>query len=679
MKAIILAGGFGTRLKSILGDIPKHMIMIAGKPFLEYQIMFLKKQGINEIILAVHHMSNKIKSYFGNGSRLGVDIIYSEEETPLGTGGAIKNAQRYIDDTFLVLNGDSYSQIDIQKFLEFHRSKNSISTISIMKTNDSENYGNIILDGSKITDFSEKKESTGGFANSGVYILEPSIFKYIEHNKNISLEKEIFPNLAKAGLMQGYFYNGYFMDIGRPETYNQFKKDVIDTLFLSERNKIREAIQRISESRIDVILVVDENKKFLGILNDQLIKEFILKGGNVDDNVGMAIRKDHVTAKINDDPKKISDILISGINPLPILDDNGRVNTIEFLEEKIKAENFPIVRGKAPLRISFAGGGTDIPYFFDKYGGAVVSATIDKYCYATIVKRADKKIIIDSDITPELDVLVESIDTLKYDGKFDIIKAVINITRPDFGFELYLHNDIPPGRGLGSSASFAVLIVSLLNQLMDSRYNDYKIAEIAHRAEREELKIKGGWQDQFAAVSGGFIFIEFGAEKTIVYPLRLKEEIINELQSHLLLCYVGKSHSSTEIHQVQENSFIANEESVTLNLNNLKKMAIEVRDYLLTGHLEEFGRLFHNSWEIKKRLASSNTNEDIERLYKIGLKNGAYGGRLLGAGNGGYLLFFHQPKKRNQLKKSLESEGGEVTSFNFEFNGTKIWQVKEKF
>ena len=680
MKALILVGGFGIRLRKIVFDRPKSMIPIAGIPFLEHQMRLLKGQGIKEIVLCVSYMSDMIKSYFGDGRKIGINITYSEEEIPMGTAGAIKRAEKYVDETFLVLNGDSYSHIDINKFLAFHHAKKSKFTISLTKASNQLDYGEVKTEDDKITGFVEMGLTSQGVINSGVYMFEPDIFDYIPKDQNVSLENQIFPKLIKEGLLYGYFYDGYFIDIGKPETYEQFKLDILNSIILKEKDEIREALKKIDNTGIKLVIVADENRKLIGTVTDKDITRFLVRGGSLNESLIKIANKEAITASHLSTKEEIAKLFEVGIDHIPILDDEGFIKDVEFYhEETIKTKSFPILRGRAPLRISFAGGGTDIPYFFDKYGGAVVSATIDKYCYATIVKRADKKIIIDSDITPELDVLVESIDTLKYDGKFDIIKAVINITRPDFGFELYLHNDIPPGRGLGSSASFAVLIVSLLNQLMDSRYNDYKIAEIAHRAEREELKIKGGWQDQFAAVSGGFIFIEFGAEKTIVYPLRLKEEIINELQSHLLLCYVGKSHSSTEIHQVQENSFIANEESVTLNLNNLKKMAIEVRDYLLTGHLEEFGRLFHNSWEIKKRLASSNTNEDIERLYKIGLKNGAYGGRLLGAGNGGYLLFFHQPKKRNQLKKSLESEGGEVTSFNFEFNGTKIWQVKEKF
>src|SRR3989338_1933603 len=145
MKALIRVGGFGTRLKSVSGDVPKPMVPIAGKPFLEHQINFLKDQGVNEIILAVHHMSNKIKSYFGSGLRWNVDITYSEEDIPLGTAGAIKNAQKYINDTFIVLNGDSFSNINIKEMIEFHKIKKGIGSISLISNQNPDQYGSVVL------------------------------------------------------------------------------------------------------------------------------------------------------------------------------------------------------------------------------------------------------------------------------------------------------------------------------------------------------------------------------------------------------------------------------------------------------------------------------------------------------------------------------------------------------
>ena len=168
--------------------------------------------------------------------------------------------------------------------------------------------------------------------------------------------------------------------------------------------------------------------------------------------------------------------------------------------------------------------------------------------------------------------------------------------------------------------------------------------------------------------------MEFGKDKTIIYPLRLKEDTINELNSSLILCYTGKSHYSGKIHEKQEKYFLENEEKVAKRLDNLKNLAEKVKDCLLKNNLGEIGGLLHNSWQDKRKLVKCMSNNKIDELYGVGMKNGANGGKLLGAGGGGYLLFSHSPKKRNQLVQALENNGGEIMNFNFEFNGTKTWK-----
>ncbi len=454
---------------------------------------------------------------------------------------------------------------------------------------------------------------------------------------------------------------------------------MLQTILLQPHHLLSDAMQKISASGINLVLVTDEQRKLLGVINEKIAREFLLKGGHIQDSIDRVMIRDPVTARNSDSQNKISELLLSGINHLPILDDLGRVVDVEFRAEKIRDESYPIVRGKAPLRISFAGGGTDKQHFFEKHGGVVINATVDKYCYATMIKRADSKIIIDSDVGEGIEVIADSRKDLAYDGKCDLIKAIVNIMKPPFGFELYLHNDVPPGRGLGSSATLSVLVINLLSYLQDIHYDDYKIAEIAYRTEREQLNIKGGWQDQYAAVTGGFNFMEFNGDKTIIYPLRLKPDVVNELNQHLLLCYVGKGHHSGDIHKNQEKTFSQNEEMMVEHLQSLKKIAIEIKDCLLTYQIEKIGSLLYKSWENKRKLDSSISDPFIDHLYEIGLKNGAYGGKLLGAGGGGYILFFYTPRKRNQLVKALEKGGGEIMNFHFEFEGTKVWPVKQKF
>jgi len=675
MKALILAGGFGTRLKDEVKNVPKPMASILGKRFLEYQINSLMQYDVKDIILAVHYMANKIKSYFGNGSRFGVKITYSEEKTPLGTAGAIKNAEKFIDGSFLVLNGDSYSDMDLRRFLEFHKANGSGCTIGLIKSKNPLHYGNVIMDGSRIKRFSEKENlSEERLVNMGAYLFEPAVLDFIEPNKKVSLEEEIFPRLSEKGRLYGYAHEGYFIDIGRPETYRQFKKDMLETLvFMNEGSEVKEASHNIDKSGIDLILVNDDERRFSGVLNRKHINRYLTDVGGKNDALKNAMipARDAKVGKTTDSEEKINEILLNEINNfLPIIDKEERVVDVRSREEEIKEEAYPIIMGKAPLRISFAGGGTDVTHFFERYGGVIISCTIDKHCHATIEKRADSNIVLSNPDMIKDEVIIDSYKDIRYDGKFDLIKSAIKVVKPEFGFNLEMRNDIPPGRGLGSSASLAVLVIKLLCELQGKKYDDYAIAELAYKAEREELGIRGGWQDFYAGLMGGFNFMEFEKDRKIAHPLRVNDDIRYKLNEHLLLCYVGKEHSSGELHKKQEESFLEREEQVSSNLNELKRIAIDIKDCLLTGKIRRIGELLHKSWENKRKVDKNISSPRIDQLYETGLDNGALGGKLLGAGGGGYLLFFHSPERRSELTNALKQAGGEILDFNFESEGT---------
>jgi len=230
MKAVILAGGLGKRLRNVVRDKPKSMAPVLEKPFLQYQIEQLKKYNIIEIVLCVGYLANEIKSYFNEGSKFGVNIGYAVEKKPLGTAGALKNARNYLgDEAFLVLNGDSYSDIDFFDFLQFHTKKRGKGTILLTRVRQTEDYGLVAMDGhNRITEFFEKPEKTlsGSIINAGIYLLEPQVLNYIPEGRQISLEKEIFPLFLKKNIsLFGYLTSDYFIDIGTPQKYAQIQKD----------------------------------------------------------------------------------------------------------------------------------------------------------------------------------------------------------------------------------------------------------------------------------------------------------------------------------------------------------------------------------------------------------------------------------------------------------------------
>jgi len=231
MKAVILAGGLGKRLKKVVKDRPKSMASVLGRPFLEYQIEQLERYNIIEIVLCLGYLAYQIKSYFKDGTKFGVNIKYTVEKKPLGTAGALKNAGNHLEnEAFLVLNGDSYSELDIDKFIQFHKKKQGRGTILLTRVGQVQDYGLVKMDENKrITRFLEKPEKTlsSSIVNAGIYLLEPEVLDYIPEGKRTSLEREIFPYLLEKNLpLFGYLTSDYFIDIGTPQKYAQIQEDM---------------------------------------------------------------------------------------------------------------------------------------------------------------------------------------------------------------------------------------------------------------------------------------------------------------------------------------------------------------------------------------------------------------------------------------------------------------------
>lgn len=350
------------------------------------------------------------------------------------------------------------------------------------------------------------------------------------------------------------------------------------------------------------------------------------------------------------------------------------------------------IRSKAPLRISFCGGGTDVPPFPEKYGGMVLSTTINKYAYATLIQTEEPETTVES-IDYDIIAKYQREADLKYNGELDLVKAVLrNISSIDnssesqeretdfadignLGVNLLLHSDAPPGSGLGSSSTMAVALVGVFKHWLRHPLTDYELAELAYKLERIELKIEGGLQDQYAAVFGGFNFIEFRKDATIVNQLQINREILNELEYHLLLCYTGETRLSANIIKDQKSSVVQENADVLNALRETKSLTLEMKNALLRGQLLKFGELLHQTWEHKKQFSKSITSSHIDKLYEVARQNGAIGGKILGAGGGGYLLIFCEFKNKHRIARELEKLGGQIVRFSFEPHGLQTWEV----
>ncbi len=333
------------------------------------------------------------------------------------------------------------------------------------------------------------------------------------------------------------------------------------------------------------------------------------------------------------------------------------------------------LRSRAPIRIDFAGGWTDVSPFRDRETGAVVNATINRYTYVTLVPRRDKSIRI---ISADFDTFIEVKDfkKLEYDGNLDLVKAAIKRLGVKIGMNLYVRCDAPPGSGTGSSASISVALIGLLNCLQDDRLSPHEIAELAHRLEIEELGIAGGKQDQYASVLGGFTFLQFNGSSVSNSVLRLSPDTIRELEKRLILCYTGKSRLSGNIIKRVMGSYRKKEKKVTSALYRIRDIAVEMKSALMMGNLNTFPRLMDENWSCQKQLDPTVTNDQIESLFKIAYKAGANGGKALGAGGGGCLLFYCKDNTEHMVRKALQDAGTQIIDFNFDFDGLQTWYAK---
>ncbi|GAB4316606.1 MAG: GHMP kinase [Candidatus Sumerlaeia bacterium] len=336
-----------------------------------------------------------------------------------------------------------------------------------------------------------------------------------------------------------------------------------------------------------------------------------------------------------------------------------------------------IIRSRAPIRVDFAGGWTDVPPFSAEVGGAVLNATINRYTYATLVPRPDDHITITSG---DFDTFVEVSDfrRMEYDGNLDIVKAAFRILGIEQGMDLYVRCDAPPGSGTGSSASISVALIGLLNAVQDRKLAPHEVAQLARRLELEELRIAGGKQDQYAAALGGFNFLEFLDPMVSNSTLKVPAPTMAEMEKHCVMIYTGKSRLSGNIIETVMGAYKRGEKTTTAALHRLKEIAHEMKTALMRCDIERVARLMLENWENQKRLDASTTNGQIDRLFEIALSNGAIGGKALGAGGGGCLLFIAEPNKEHILRKALKAEGVQFIDFNFEQQGLQTWEVNQQ-
>jgi D-glycero-alpha-D-manno-heptose-7-phosphate kinase len=328
---------------------------------------------------------------------------------------------------------------------------------------------------------------------------------------------------------------------------------------------------------------------------------------------------------------------------------------------------------RSPVRISFGGGGTDLPAYYQTYGGAVLSSAINKYFYTILGSRSDQSIqIISSDLR-----LCESWREFKalelQDGGLEIPVAVLKDLNQEMCVDLFLASEIPPGTGLGSSASVCVNVLKTLTSYLHMPLSKVELAERAFHIARDVLGHHVGKQDEYAASFGGLNFMEFLPDgSSQVQAIDPGAAVMTELQNNLMLFFTGAAHHSWNILAEQEKSTQQQNRKSLQALHEIKELAFRMRDALKAGDLASFAAMLNEGWHAKKRVSSSISNARIDAFYEIAVRNGALGGKITGAGGGGFLLLFCEPPHQGRVRQALTSAGLKEMTFTFDFQGAQV-------
>jgi D-glycero-alpha-D-manno-heptose-7-phosphate kinase len=451
----------------------------------------------------------------------------------------------------------------------------------------------------------------------------------------------------------------------------------LNIFLISEKASLRDALLQISVNKHGVIMTTNDMGAVVGLASDGDIRNKLINGATLNDTIGSCANTDFIWADQATPREILLKQLDHKIRVIPVLDNVKRLSGIVSRDRlPVLAEEPIYARARSPVRISFGGGGSDLTHYFAGEDGAVINTTISLYSHATLRMRDDEQIVIRSRDLGESLYAQDLQHALSQPGKFGLLQSLLKAVHPDFGFELYLHSDFPMNSGLGGSAVVSAAVLGCFNQFRRDQWDLHELAELAFQAERLYLGVAGGWQDQYATVFGGFNFMEFRMDQNIVHPLRIHPDTLLELEESLVLCDTGSTHDSGDIHQNQRQHMQQKEIQQKVQAN--VELTYRIRNHLLRGRLLQFGQSLHEAWELKRQFSSKISNNRLDTIYENALRNGAVGGKLLGAGGGGFFLFYVPPFNKHELINNLEAAGLNVRPFRFEQEGLRAWSARER-
>lgn len=450
--------------------------------------------------------------------------------------------------------------------------------------------------------------------------------------------------------------------------------DIIEQLTLPSTSDVLGALKRMESSRFQIVFVLDEAGHLIGLITNGDLRRHLLAGGRSSDSVLLCMNRNFRSVSVDASREEILKLLDLGFHVIPRLDADGKLVDLVTPEYDLASPEARILtRARAPVRISFSGGGSDLTYYFVDRPGAVLSTTVALYCHATLVPRADEEIHIYSEDLDTHEQYGSLMDLLVSDNR-GLLRAVVTVIKPTFGFDLYVRSDFPVGSGLGGSSAVATAVVAAFNEMRLDRWTTYEVAELAFQAERVCFGVAGGWQDQYASAFGGFNLIELDGKKNLVHAIRMEPNILNELEECLILCDTRIKHDSGELHQKQKETF--SQEAKARHVAAMVDLCRQMHKHLIRGELLDFGRNLDTAWQLKRSLSSDISSSEIDVIYDAARSAGAIGGKLLGAGAGGFFLFFVQPQYRQKVANALRQHNCKLSRFRFETSGVTSWRTK---
>ena len=452
-----------------------------------------------------------------------------------------------------------------------------------------------------------------------------------------------------------------------------FTEDTPLSVILEGMNKTA----RFTENK-GFCIIVNAEGQATGVISDGDIRHHLAKDNDLSVVAGQLAIRDFVFAWEDDDETVILRLFEDKILTVPVISRTRKpVDLICYskFNQRFKL-NRNIIRARVPARMSYSGGGLDMTEIFNKTVTNVLSSTINRFCTTSLLVRNDDAIHI---VSKNLDATysASNVDAIEYGDDLDLVKAAIKLIKPQVGMDIEIYSDIEHGTGLGGSSAVVASVIGAINMMdLDLQMNPYEMANLAYQIERIELKNKGGWQDQFSTVFGGFNMIEFMPDTITVNPLRIQRETMLELEYNLLLFRVGENRSSSSVHEKNGNlkSSKSDFDRFTRQMN---ENTIGMKNALLRGRVKQFGDMLHNAWKLKNQINAHVSNTLIDECYDKARQIGALGGKLLGAGRSGYLLIHASPLYHLEIIQTLSELGARHEQFSFTEQGLEAWKVQK--